>query len=100
MGPLRRHVARLLKAGQTCGVPKTEAVCREIGKLYDALWTFVRVEGVEPTNNVAERHPSGRAVAQRELWDAKYRRVPFCRSPADGSRNAQATAPQCPRLSD
>ena len=24
-------------------------------KLYDALWTFVRVEGVEPTNNAAER---------------------------------------------
>ena len=22
--------------------------------MYDALWTFVRIEGVEPTNNVAE----------------------------------------------
>ena len=27
--------------------------------MYDALWTFVRVEGVEPTNNAAKRalHP-------------------------------------------
>lgn len=54
MRPLRCRVARLLKAGQTCGGPKTEAVCRAISKLYDALWTFVRVEGVEPTNNAAE----------------------------------------------
>jgi len=53
--PLRCRVARLLNAGQTCGVPKTEGVCRAILKVYDALWTFGRVEGVEPTNNAAER---------------------------------------------
>jgi len=55
MRPLRRQVARLLKAGQACGVAKTEGVCREVLKVYEALWTFVRVEGVEPTNNAAER---------------------------------------------
>jgi transposase len=63
MRPLRRQVARLLKAGQTCGVPKTEAVCREVRKLYAALWTFVRVTGVEPTNNAAER-----AIRPGVLW--------------------------------
>jgi transposase len=52
--PIRRAVARLLKAGQTCGVPKTEGVCREVLKVYEALWTFVRLEGVEPTHNAAE----------------------------------------------
>ena len=55
MRPIRRQVARLLKAGQTCGVAKTAGVCREVLKVYDALWTFVRVEGVEPTKNTAER---------------------------------------------
>ena len=55
MRPIRCHVARLRKAGQTCGVAKTEGVCRERLKVYDALWTFVRVEGGEPTNNAAER---------------------------------------------
>src|SRR5262249_47833306 len=55
MRPLRRHVARLLKMGQTCGVAKTEGVCQAILKVYEALWTFVRVEGIEPTNNAAER---------------------------------------------
>src|SRR5262249_28858472 len=34
MRPLRRHMARLLKAGQACGVAKTEGVCREVLKVY------------------------------------------------------------------
>jgi transposase len=33
MRPIRRAVARLLKAGQTCGVPQTEGVCREVRKV-------------------------------------------------------------------
>jgi hypothetical protein len=36
------------------GHPKTEGVCRAIRKLRPALWTFVQLEGVEPTNNAAE----------------------------------------------
>jgi transposase len=36
-------------------VAKTEGTCREILKRRQALWTFVQVEGVEPTNNSAER---------------------------------------------
>jgi transposase len=63
MRPLRRRVARLLKAGQACGVAKTAGVCREVLKVYDALWTFVRVEGIEPTNNTAER-----AIRPGVLW--------------------------------
>ena len=52
---LRREVERLLEAGSQCGVSKTEGMCREILKRREALWTFVQVEGVEPTNNTAER---------------------------------------------
>jgi len=55
MTPLRREVEWLLKAGSQCGVAKTEGTCREILKRREALWTFVQVEGVEPTNNTAER---------------------------------------------
>ena len=55
MRPLRREVERLLEAGSQCGVAKTEGTCREILKRREALWTFVEVEGVEPTNNTAER---------------------------------------------
>lgn len=77
MRPIRRQVARLLKAGQTCGVAKTEGVCREMLKVYDALWTFVRVEGVEPTNNAAER-----AIRPGVLW----RKGSFGTQSAAGSR--------------
>ena len=63
MWPVRQEVERLLDAGQTCGVPKTEGTCRELFKLRRALWTFVRHEGVEPTNNAAER-----AIRPGVLW--------------------------------
>src|ERR1043166_2761524 len=55
MTPLRREVERLLEAGSRCGVPKTDGTCRDILKRREALWTFVQVDGVEPTNNAAER---------------------------------------------
>ena len=63
MWPIRREVEWLLDAGQRCGVPKTEGTCREILKLRQALWTFVRHEEVEPTNNAAER-----AIRPGVLW--------------------------------
>jgi transposase len=55
MTPLRREVERLLEAGSRSGVPKTAGTCQDILKRREALWTFVQVTGVEPTNNVAER---------------------------------------------
>jgi transposase len=55
MTPLRREVERLLEVGSRCGVPKTAGTCRDILKRREALWTFVQVAGVEPTNNAAER---------------------------------------------
>jgi transposase len=63
MTPLRREVERLLEAGSRCGVPKTAGTCRDILKRREALWTFVQVEGVEPTNNAAER-----AIRPGVLW--------------------------------
>jgi transposase len=36
---------------------------RELSKWWPALWTFTRVEGVEPTNNEAER-----ALRPAVLW--------------------------------
>jgi transposase len=55
LGPIRRRVERLLRRGTCCGEPKTEGMCVMILKLAPALWTFARIEGVEPTNNTAER---------------------------------------------
>jgi transposase len=77
MTPLRREVERLLEAGSQCGVAKTEGTCREILKRREALWTFVQVEGVEPTNNTAER-----AIRPGVQW----RKSSFGTQSEDGSR--------------
>jgi transposase len=49
--------------GAMCGCAKTAAVCANLLKWEPALWTFVRVEGVEPTNNAAER-----ALRKAVMW--------------------------------
>lgn len=45
----------LFKRGLRCKNKKTKGTCKHILKIKDALWTFVYKEGVEPTNNLAER---------------------------------------------
>jgi transposase len=77
MSPLRREVERLLEAGSQCGVAKTEGTCHEILKRREALWTFVEVEGVEPTNNTAER-----SIRPGVQW----RKVSFGTQSESGSR--------------
>ena len=77
MTPLRREVERLLEAGSRCGVAKTEGTCRDILKRREALWTFVQVAGVEPTNNTAER-----SIRPGVLW----RKGSFGTQSAEGSR--------------
>ena len=77
MTPLRREVERLLDVGSRCGVPKTAGTCRAILKRRQALWTFVQVAGVEPTNNAAER-----AIRPGVLW----RKGSFGTQSAAGSR--------------
>ena len=55
MGGLRREVRQALEEGSRCPCAKTSATCFEILKVEEGLWTFARVEGIEPTNNAAER---------------------------------------------
>ena len=54
-GWLRAEVRSLLGQGAACSCAKTAGVCAEVLKLEAALWTFARQEGIEPTNNAAER---------------------------------------------
>src|SRR3954468_3438042 len=44
-----------LHRGAACACSRTAATCRELLSGEAHLWTFVRVEGIEPTNNLAER---------------------------------------------
>jgi len=77
MTPLRQEVEHLLEVGSCCGVPKTAGTCQDILKRREAWWTFVQVEGVEPTNNTAER-----SIRPGVLW----RKGSFGTQSAEGSR--------------
>jgi transposase len=56
----------LLARGEESGCAKTAALCRQLLAWEPALWTFVRREGVEPTNNHAER-----VLRKAVLWRKK-----------------------------
>jgi hypothetical protein len=68
---IRQKVTVLLEMGASYKAKKdektslalTSRTCRELLKLEPAMWLFVRVEGVEPTNNAAER-----AIRPAVLW--------------------------------
>ncbi len=60
---LQNRVLALLEEGRSCANPSTARTCAEIIKVWPALWLFVEREGVEPTNNDAERQ-----VRHAVLW--------------------------------
>jgi transposase len=75
MLPIRDDVEALLLRGYVN--PLTHGFCRELWDYHAHLWTFVAVEGVEPTNNAAER-----ALRHAVIW----RKLSFGTQSAAGSR--------------
>ena len=55
IAPVQQRVKELLDEASDCAHGKTRRMCRQLRTLEAGLWTFVRVRGVEPTNNDAER---------------------------------------------
>jgi transposase len=80
MRPLRRRVERRLRRGTHGADAKAAGTCRALLKLAPALWTFIDLPGVEPTNNAAER-----ALRPAVLW----RKRSFGAHSAAGSRFAE-----------
>jgi transposase len=80
MAWLRPMVRRSLERGSRCACAKTAATCGELLRLWDGLWTFTHVEGVEPTNNAAER-----ALRHAVIW----RRISGGTDSEGGSRFAE-----------
>jgi hypothetical protein len=76
----RDRFQKELQRGSTGTDKKTKRFCRRRLKVYPALWTFVEVEGVEPTNNHAER-----MVRPAVLW----RKNSFGSHSANGCRFAE-----------
>lgn len=63
MRPVQRGIEHLLDQGLDLPLGKAQSFCQELILLWPALWTFLTVEGVEPTNNTAER-----ALRPAVLW--------------------------------
>jgi transposase len=63
MVPLMLELLEVLRAGLRCRERKTKRFCDRLLTVYPALWTFVVVDGVEPTNNHVER-----AQRRAVLW--------------------------------
>ena len=80
MPSVQHKVGELLRQGTDCDHQRTAGTCRDILKREDALWTFVHVEGVEPTNNLGERQ-----VRPAVLW----RKRSFGTQSQAGSRFAE-----------
>jgi transposase len=78
--PLQARLGRLLRRGRETPDRKVAGLCRELTKWWPALWTFARVEGVEPTNNGSER-----TLRPTVLW----RKGSFGSDSAAGSRFAE-----------
>lgn len=84
MKPVEVEIIRLLQEASSSTddksdklARKTAGMAREILKLKSALFTFVRVEGIEPTNNFGERQ-----VRPGAMW----RRTSFGTQSEAGSR--------------
>ena len=78
--PIRVRLERLLRRHVSNPVPAARKIAKDLREYGAALWTFAKVEGVEPTNNAAER-----AVRKGVLW----RKASFGSHSAEGSRFAE-----------
>jgi hypothetical protein len=76
-GPIRSEFNSLLLRGSFSGHEKLIGFCDEILPRREHLWTFLEVEGIEPTNNTAERTLRPAVI---------YRKLSFGTQSARGSR--------------
>jgi transposase len=66
VAPLKRELKMLLRRGSKGRRNKlTWGFSKNLLKVFPALWTFVELEGVEPTNNVAERALRGPVIYRK-----------------------------------
>jgi transposase len=77
LGPIRADVEDYLLRGVCSGNSAITGMCRELYDHREWLWTFLEVEGVEPTNNASER-----ALRHAVIW----RKLSFGTQSAYGSR--------------
>ena len=75
--PIRKEFDALLLRGALSGNPHLTGMCDELYKHRKWLWTFTEVQGIEPTNNAAERALRPAVI---------YRKLSFGTQSSAGSR--------------
>ena len=77
MSPVRQEINALLLRGKFSGNKRRIGMCSELYKHRQWLWNFVDVNGIEPTNNTAERALRPAVI---------YRKLSFGTQSESGSR--------------
>ena len=77
VAPIRKEFNSLLVRGLFSGNAKLIGFCSELWDRKEWLWTFTKVQGIEPTNNTAERALRPAVI---------YRKLSFGTQSAAGSR--------------
>jgi transposase len=81
MQPIRREIDRLLLRGVFSGNRRLTGICNPLYDHRHWLWTFLEVDGIEPTNNASA--PRGYpALRPAVIW----RKLSFGTKSAGGSR--------------
>jgi transposase len=75
--PVQYDIWAALERGMRCRDSDVAGVCGHIFDRFDALWTFLKRDGIQPTNNDAER-----ALRHAVIW----RKLSFGTQSATGSR--------------
>jgi len=77
---LQRVVELGYQRGEQTPWAKTVRTAQQILQLADALWTFLEIEGIEPTNNAAERALRQSVIQRKISHGVQSRQGAICRS--------------------
>ena len=74
MRPLQRRLELVLERAVAADISRLSGSCADILAHRDALWTFVTCDGVEPTNNHAERELRAFVLWRRRSFGSQSER--------------------------
>jgi hypothetical protein len=77
---LQRVVELGYQRGEQTPWASTARTCQKLLKVADALWTFLETEGIEPTNNAAERALRPAVIQRKVSHGVQSRQGAICRS--------------------
>lgn len=89
LAPIKDRFRWLLGLHRKSPIGKARKICKDLLLYFEGLWTFARVEGIEPTNNLAER-----TLRKAVLW----RKGSYGSMSAAGSRFVERMLTVCESL--